>query len=70
MRLEISDPTTCKNSLVILFKRSDFNMVVNLSIAFHALPICMLTSILLDEILQPRYMSSSEACYLKIKTPY
>ena len=34
-------------------------MLVNLSIALHALPISMLTSFLVDEILLPRYMDWS-----------
>ena len=37
------------------WKKSDFLMVVNLSIAVYALPMCMLTLLLVDEILLPRY---------------
>ena len=46
-------------SLFILSKRSDFHMVDNLSIVVYALPIHMLTSLSVDEILLPRYMNCS-----------
>ena len=43
-----------KSSRFILSERSDFHMVVNLLVAVHRLPICMLTSLSVDEILLPR----------------
>ena len=48
-----------KNSCFVLSERSDFHMVDNLSIAFHALLMCMLTSLSVDEILLPRYVNWS-----------
>ena len=44
-----------KNSHLILSKRLAFCMVHNLSIAVHVFPICVLTLLLVDEILLPRY---------------
>ena len=37
----------------------NFNMVVNLSITVHNLSMCMLISLLVDEILLPRYINRS-----------
>ncbi len=48
-----------KNSHFILSERTDFHMVVNLSIADHAFPMLLLTSLSVDEILLPRYMNFS-----------
>ena len=44
-----------------LSKRSDFHVVVNLSIAVYALPMCMLTTVSVDEILLPR---STYECFI------
>ena len=41
---------------VLFYQRSDFHMVINLSIALNALPLLMLISILVDEILLLRYI--------------
>ena len=44
----------------ILFnQRSDFHIVLNLSIAVSALPVCMLTLFSVDEILLPRHTNCS-----------
>ena len=51
--------TTWKNSCFILSVRSDFHIVVRLSIAVHALRIRMLKSFPVDEILLTRYMNWS-----------
>ena len=51
--------TAWKNSYFISFERSDFHMVVNLSIEVRTLPMCMLTLVSVDEILLPRYMNWS-----------
>ena len=47
--------TAWKNSHFILSERSDFHMVDYLSIAVHVLPMCMLTSLSVDEILLLRF---------------
>ena len=52
--------TDWKNSHLIQSERSDFNMVDNLSMTVHALPICMLTLLSVDEILLLRYMNRSD----------
>ena len=61
MQLHISTNTATawKNSHFILSERSDFLMVDNLSIALHALPKYMLTSLSVDEILLPKYINWS-----------
>ena len=51
--------TSWKNFNFILSERSDFYMVVNLSIAVHVLPMHMLTLLLVDEIVLPKYMNKS-----------
>ena len=52
-----SDTTTAwKDSCFLLSGRSDFHMIVNLSIEVHALPMHMLTSFSVDEILLQRYL--------------
>ena len=51
--------TTWKNFHFILTESSDFNIVNNLSIATLALPMCMMTSCSVDEILLPGYMNWS-----------
>ena len=43
----------------IFAERSEFHVVVNLSIAIHTLPMCIMTSLSVNEILLPRYMSWS-----------
>ena len=48
-----------KNSRFISSERLDFHMVDNLSIAVHAFPMRMLTSLSVDEILEPMYVKSS-----------
>ena len=50
---------TRKNSSFILSEGSDFQIVINLSIAVHALPMPMLTLFSVDEILLPRYLKWS-----------
>ena len=50
MQLHISS-TAWKNSQFVLWKRSDVYMVINLSKVVRALPIHMLTSLLVDEML-------------------
>ena len=49
--------TAWKNCSFISSKRKDFHVVVNLWIAIHALPMRMLISLSVDEILLPRYMN-------------
>ena len=49
--------TAWKNSRFILSEKSDFHIVDNLSIAIHCLPMCMLTSLSVDEILLTRYIN-------------
>ena len=44
---------------ILFYQLSDFHMVVNLSIAVHALLIHLVTSFSVDEILLPRYMNRS-----------
>ena len=51
--------TPWKNYSFILSDRSDFHVVDNLSIVFHALPMHLLTSLSVVEILLPRYMNWS-----------
>ena len=51
--------TALKNSCFGLLVRSDFHIVVNLLIAVHTLPLHMLTSLSVDEILLSSYMNSS-----------
>ena len=51
--------TAWKNSFFILSERLDFLLVVNQSIAVHAFPMCMLTSLSGDEMLLPKYMNWS-----------
>ena len=41
----------------ICYKTLDFYVIINLSIAVHALPMCLMTLFSFDEILLPRYMS-------------
>ena len=56
-----------KNPHFISSERSYFLMTVSLSLAFHALPMHMLTMLSVDEILLPRYMiqsTDSKACHL------
>ena len=48
-----------RNSRFILSERSDFQMIINLSIVVHAFPVRMLTSLSVDEILLLRYMNWS-----------
>ena len=50
-------PAAWKVSGFILSERSDFQMVDNLSIAFHALSMYMLKSLSVEEILLPRHMN-------------
>ena len=47
-----------KNSHFILSGRSEFCMVINLSVVVSALPMHMLILLSVDEILLPRYMNS------------
>ena len=51
--------TIWKNTFLILFQRSDFNLVVNLSIVAHALIMRLLISLYIDEILLPRNVNCS-----------
>ena len=51
--------TARKNSRFISSERSFSVLVVNLSIVVHALPMHILTSLSVDEILLPRYMNRS-----------
>ena len=46
--------TNWKKSLLILSERSDYHMINNLLIAVHTSARCILTSLLVDEILPPR----------------
>ena len=48
-----------KNSCLNFIREIRFFMVINISIAVHALLMCMLTSLSVDEILLPRYMNWS-----------
>ena len=52
-------PTAWKNLYFILLKTSDFYMINNLSIAVHALLICIFTLLYVDKILLPRYVNRS-----------
>ena len=45
--------------LVLFYQRSNFHMVHNLSIAVYDLPMCILTSLSVDEILLLKYMNCS-----------
>ena len=54
----LTQPQLGRNHLILL-ARSDFYMVDNLSIAVHAFIKCMLTTLLVDEILLPRYVNLS-----------
>ena len=49
--------TAWKKTLFILSERSDFHMVDNLSIEVYAVPMGMLTSLSVDEILLQRYVN-------------
>ena len=49
--------TARKNYHFTPSERSDFHMTVNLSITVYALPIRLLTSLSVDEILLPSYMN-------------
>ena len=51
--------TALKNSSFVLLGRSDFHMLVGLSIAVYALSMCMLTFLLVDEMLLSRYINWS-----------
>ena len=51
--------TAWKNVSFILSERSSFQMIDNQSIAIPAVPICILTSFSVDEILLPRYVNMS-----------
>ena len=51
--------TVLKNSFFNLSKRSDFYMIDNLSTAVPALPMNLVTSLSVDEILLPRYVNGS-----------
>ena len=51
--------TACKKSHFILWDKSDFPMIDNLSIAFHIFDRFMLTSLSVDEMLLPRYVNLS-----------
>ena len=51
--------TTWKNFHFILTKKSDFYVVDNCSVTAHALLMCMLTSLSVDEILQVSYRNWS-----------
>ena len=44
--------------LVLFYQRSDFHIVVNLSIAVHALFVCLLTLLSVDEILLPNWSAN------------
>ena len=48
-----------KESHFILLDRSNFHMIDNLSAVFHGFAWCMLTSILVDEILLLRFVNLS-----------
>ena len=48
--------TDWKSSRLILSERSDFHMVDNQLIAVHALHMCMLTWLSLNEIFLPKYI--------------
>ena len=48
--------TAGKNSHFILSERLDFHVTDYLSVATHALPMRMLTSVSVDEILLPMYL--------------
>ena len=48
--------TASKNSCYI---SKDFHMVINQTIGVYALPMSILTSLTVDEILQPKYMNWS-----------
>ena len=47
------------NKRFVLSERSDCHMVDNLSMAVHAIPMGMLTSLSVDEILLPSYVKWS-----------
>ena len=55
-----TDMAIAKNFRFILAERSDFHMVDKLPIVVHALPIHMLTSLSVDEILLPNYIDWSQ----------
>ena len=64
VRVKVVHPYSCtdtditwKKSSFILSERSDFYMVDNLMIAIHVFSMRMLTSLLVDEILLPRYVN-------------
>ena len=46
-----------KNSHLILSETSDFHIVDNMSVAIHALSMCMLTLFSVDKILLPSYFN-------------
>ena len=54
-----TDSFTVRIPVFILSESSDYHVVDNLSIAVHALPMHMLTSLLVDEILSPSYINWS-----------
>ena len=58
--------TAWKKPRFILLEKWNLHMIDNLQIAVPAFPNYMLTSFLVDEILQPRYVDQliSEACHL------
>ena len=51
--------TACKNFCFIQSEKPDFNIVYSLSIVVYALPMHMLTSLSVDEILLARYVNWS-----------
>ena len=57
--ISIDTAIASKNYHFILSERSYFHMINNLSITAHTFPMCMLTSLSVDEILLPRYMNWS-----------
>ena len=63
-----SSYTNKRGKISFLFhQRLDFHMINDLSIALHGFPTCMLTSLLVDEILLQRYMNCSTKSGLPLK---
>ena len=56
---------TWEKSVFILSERSDFYMIDNLSIAVHAFARCMVTSLLVDEMLPAMYENWSKSTNFK-----
>ena len=58
---------------ILIYQRSDFHMISNLSIAVHTFPMHMLASLSVDEILLPKYVNWStnfRGGQFKVKKPF